>query len=160
MIKKNQETSLQTKEPKAMLTSPTPIIKRYGKESEVHKTQADLWDEEGKTREAQNTAFVKSLPDGTVQYDSALRRRKTVSTIQRRYLDRVAEYGNLGTIIFIWNNGVYTTFASDAMKAAIVLLVEGGSVDGVLQLDQTATEVRLLIQKAQLLGYSVRRFND
>lgn len=143
-----------------MLTSLTPIIKTYGKESEAHKTQADLWNEKGEAREAQNAAFVKSLPDGTVRYDSALRRRKTVSTIQQRYLDRVAEHGNLGTIIFIWNNGVYTTFASDAMKAAIILQVEGGAVDGVLQLNQAVAEVRFFVQKAQLFGYTVRRFND
>ncbi len=59
-----------------------------------------------------------------------------------------------------WNNGKYSTFASDAMKAAIALQVEGGAVKEVLQLDRTAAEVRFLIQKAEILGYTVRRFND
>jgi hypothetical protein len=143
-----------------MLKAPATIVKTYGKESETARTQADLWNEEGEAREAQNSKFVQSLPAGTVQYDSALRKLEKVTDIQQRYLDRVAEYGNLGTVIFIWNNGVYTTFASDAMKAAIVLLVEGSAVDGVLQLDQTPFQARHLLTRAATLGYTVRRFNN
>lgn len=143
-----------------MLTSPAPIVKTYGKELEAHRNQAKSWNEEGEARNEQATRFIDSMPPTTIRQDSALKAIKKLSVVQQRYLARVAEYGNLGTIIFIWNNGKYSTFASDAMKAAIVLQVEGEAVKGVLQIDRTAAEVRFLIQKAEILGYTVRRFND
>jgi hypothetical protein len=143
-----------------MLASPAPIVKTYDKKSEAHENQAQLWNEEGEARNEQATRFIDSMPVTTVRQDSALKAIKKLSVIQKRYLARVAEYGNLGTIIFVWNSGKYSTFASDAMKLAIILQVEGSAVKGVLQLDQTATEIKSLIVRAENLGYTVRRFND
>lgn len=143
-----------------MLTSPAPIVKTYGKESETHRNQAQLWNEEGEVRNKQAIRFIDSMPVTTIRQDSALKAIKKPSVVQQQYLARVADYGNLDTIIFIWNNGKYSTFVSDAMKAAIILQAEGSAVKGVLQLDQTATEIKSLILRAENLGYTVRRFND
>ena len=142
-----------------MLAAPAQIIKTYGKESEIYKSQAQLC-EEGEARNEQATRFISSMLATTIRQDSALKLMKKPSVVQQRYLVRVAEHGNLGTIIFVWNNGKYSTFASDAMKAAIILQVEGSAVKGVLQLDQTATEIKSLIVRAENLGYTVRRFNN
>ncbi len=89
------EKQVHKKRTKKMLTSPAPIVKTYGKESEAHRSQAQLWNEEGEARNEQTTQFINSMPTTTIRQDSALKAIKKPSVVQQRYLARVAEYGNL-----------------------------------------------------------------
>lgn len=122
--------------------------------------QADFWNAEGEAKLAHSLAVIESLPAGTIQTNSGLKALDKLSKVQQSFINRVAEHGDNSTIIFIWNNGKYSTFGSDAMRAIVTLQIEGSAVDGVLQVDQTSEEIKALIIRAENIRHTVRRFNN